>query len=105
LATIGSSVLAIEAQSAQFIRDMDRAARVSQQIAREMERQNARITQGFNAAAGAVKAFGVGIASAIGAGSLGSIARLGKQGLDAAGNIGELAQQAGVAKGELQAFL
>jgi hypothetical protein len=98
MATIGSLTADLSLKAATFIRDLDRATDSVRRSSRDMERHASQIQRGFDRAGAAVKSFGVGLASAIGVGSVAGVARLSKDTLDAAGNLGEMATAAGLAR-------
>jgi hypothetical protein len=104
MATIGSLTADLSLKAATFIRDLDRATDSVRRSSRDMERHASQIQRGFDRAGAAVKSFGVGLASAIGVGSVAGVARLSKDTLNAAGNLGEMATAAGLATRELQAL-
>lgn len=102
MATLPGLRVGLTLDSATFVAETRRVNDSVNRMARNVATQNALVQRSFAAASSAVKAFAVGLASAIGVTSIGGLTRLGKQALDTAGNLDELAQQAGVTTRELQ---
>lgn len=102
MARAGDLKVGLQLESATFIRETRRVNDSIQQMGRTVDRTNALVARGFNAAASSAKAFGVGLVAAVGANSIAGLARVAKAALDAAGGMGELAAQTGVTTRDLQ---
>jgi hypothetical protein len=88
--------------SATFIRETSRVGDSVGRLGRDINQQTALMSRGFEVAGRAVKAFAIGIAASLGVGSVAALGRTAKAALDAAGNLSELAQQAGVTVRQFQ---
>jgi hypothetical protein len=104
LATLPRLNIDLALNSAAFVAEQRRVVSGVNRMAADVNRQTAIIERGFNRATAAVRSFGAGILAGLGAGSIGALTRTAKAALDAAGNLGEMAAQAGVSTRQLQIF-
>ena len=97
MANIGSLVVNLQANSAAFLAEMQKARTATERVARGVEQGTAVMSRSFQAVTNHVRGF-------LAAFSLTAIAHFAKQLVDTAGGLGELSEQLGVSTGFLQAM-
>lgn len=97
MASVGSLVIDLRGNTATFQRDMGRANQILRQNVSSMERSVAGLTRGFQTVMRLAGTFGVAL-------GVGALAAFSRKSLDAAGGLGELAQQVGISTTALQAL-
>jgi hypothetical protein len=101
MAKIGSLTADLRLESAAFIRDLKKAADATARNTSRMQRDVQRMQAGFAAAGAALKSSLLGMASIV---SVGALARVAKQIVTSADDIGDAAAKLGLSSDDLQRF-